>query len=99
MCHASRAAGDDLATSDADVGLERLSRMGRQTRHFLVYLDGGKDGAQGVVVVSGRCTENPHYVVTNMLIDATAITLDDPVDQVEVPIEDGVRLLGANLRR
>jgi len=42
--------------------------------------------------------ENRHHVVTDMLVDAAAIGLD-PVNQLEVTIEQRLSLLGADLSR
>ena len=92
---AAGAAGNDLAARDADVGAQAVARLVEQGNHPFVDVERGANRAQGVIVVSDRRAEHRHDVVAHVFVDRTAIALDDRVDHLEITVQEGVRLFGA----
>ena len=55
-----------------------------RTVECLAHLDGGPDGAQGVVLVQHRNAEDGHDGVADVLLDDAAMALDDVAHLAEV---------------
>ena len=51
----------------------------------VTHLDRRTDGAQGVVFVNDRHTEDGHYGVADELLDNATVSLDDRRHPLEVP--------------
>ena len=65
--------------------------------HCIAKGEGGTNGTLGIVAVCDWCTEHSHDAITDVLVDAAAIVLDDAIRLVEKSAEQGMDLLGIEL--
>jgi hypothetical protein len=86
--------GDDLATRNSDVGLQRTGQAAAPPRNRLVNIEGRSGGAQGIVVVGSRGAKKRHHGVADVLVDRAAIAIDDAVDQRRETVDQLMNLLG-----
>ena len=100
--------GDHLAGVHADPGGEpdapRALELVVENSERLAHLDGRPDGAQGVVLVQNRNTEDGHDGIADVLLDDAAMTLDDPAHLAEVACQQvsvrlWIELPGSAVRR
>ena len=72
------------------LALERLAQSGDGRAR----VDGGTDGAQGVVLVRHRHAEDGHDRVADELLDRAAVALDRPAGGGEVAVQHAPQRLG-----
>ena len=81
-------AGDHFAGVHADPGGEpdapRTLELIVENVECLAHLDGGPDGAQGVVLVQHRDAENGHDRIADVLLNDAPMALDDLAHRIEV---------------
>ena len=86
--------GDDLATRNSDVGLQRTGQAAAPPRNRLVNIEGCSGRAQGIVAVGSRGAKKRHHGVADVLVDRAAIAIDDAVDQRRETVDQLMNLLG-----
>ena len=87
MPGAAQAARHDFARCNPDVDRQRLRRPRRRAR---ASPDGSRlraRRANRVVAVRDRCAEHGHHRIADVLVDAAAKALDDPVGGFVEPLE------------
>jgi hypothetical protein len=82
------------ATLPGEQSGTRLQPMLRlEGRHGGHQLQGGADGALGVVLVGGRGAPDRHHGIADELLDGPAVTLHDLSGRLEIPAEHLAGLL------
>src|SRR5688572_9412520 len=74
---AAGAAGDNLAAGYANMSLQKLVTRSRERVHSFMYCESGTHGAHWVIAMSDGRPEDRHDIVADMLVDRTAIALDN----------------------
>ena len=100
---AARRTRGDLAGVDADVDHEspaeaRLELVPDGVQ-ALLHLDGGADGAQGVVLVGDRHPEERDHGIADELLDRAAVGLHGAAHRLEVPQRERPHRLGVERLR
>jgi hypothetical protein len=90
--------GEHLAGLDADAQLQlRTTFRGElraKLRHGLLHLEGGADGALGIVLVDGRHAEDSQHRVAGELLDEALVALDLRAEPIERAADDRLDDLG-----
>ena len=99
MAVAADRACDDFADGDADVDRKRSRHARLHIRKGGMNLKGGAHRAFGVIAVGDRRAEQRHRRVADVLVDCSAETVDDRVDQSEEALQQRVHLFRIEFRR
>jgi hypothetical protein len=88
-------AGHDLAGVDSDAKADRRPEVALELLvervEFLAHLSGGANCAQRVVLVQDRDAEDGHHRVSDELLDAASVALDDISHRLEEATEHAAR--------
>src|SRR6516162_1486794 len=80
-------AGNNLSTSDADMNADGMANPRRHLRHRCTNSQRRASGSFGVVAMSNRGTEDAHDAIADVLVDPSALLLNDAVGAVEELLE------------
>ena len=94
---AAGAARHHLAARNADMDAQVARRFLSERSDRLVNVACRPHGALRIVGMRGGRAENGHDVVADMLVDRTAIALDDTIDDFEIAVEQVMRGFGSEL--
>ena len=87
-------AGDDLAHGDPDMGGERCATRFGDLARGRGDIEGRGDRTLAVVAMGDRCTEERHHGIADMLVDAAAVSRDDPVGPGIESLDQMAQVLG-----
>ena len=97
MIGAASATGDDLSASDADMDADTTAYPSRHVGYRGAYGQSCTSGSVGIVAMRDGSPEDTHDTVADMLVDAPAMFLDDPIGALEEPLEQGMHLFRIEL--
>jgi hypothetical protein len=97
MTGTASATGDDLSAGDADMDTDGTTDTSRHVGYRGTYSQRCTSGSFGIIAVRNGSPEDTHYTVADMLVDAPAMFLDDPIGAIEELLEQGMNLLRIKL--
>jgi hypothetical protein len=89
--------GEDLSAGDTDMDADGTTNLSRHVGYRRAYSQRCTSGAFGIVAMRNGRPENSHDTVADMLVDAPAMLLDDPIGAVEELLEQGMNLFRIEL--
>jgi hypothetical protein len=97
MIGTASATGDDLSAGDADMDADGTTYPSRHVGYRGAYGQCCTSRSFGIVTVRNGSPEDTHDTVADMLVDAAAMFLDDPISALEEPLEQGMNLFRVKL--
>ena len=79
--------GDDLSAGDADMYPDGTTYPSRHVGYRGAYGQRCTNGSFGIITARNGSPEYTHDTVADMLVDAPAMFLDDPIGALEEPLE------------
>jgi hypothetical protein len=97
MTGTASATGDDLSTGDADMDADGTTYPSRHVGYRGANGQRCTSGPLGIVAVRNGGPKDTHDTIADMLVDAPAMFLDDPIGAVEELLEQGMNLFRIEL--